>query len=294
MAGPSFVHSLARRRIALGWIGRRSVPRLVRREKDPFLGEDRRGRRLLLEDNFHTASLVALNVEVKAMALKLSVVPDRPARDCPTGAAPGMRRLGETKTWHDQSYRAGSTSRGRRRSRWARWRRPPICYAAMPDAFILSLQRGTSVQQAIRTGASRGKAASLDRGPIDSPVLGTSLGRAAPFARTRSPGARARMAVGSHRGRARGWAAWFRAADPDRMVAERLPRRRVPGSRSTCASGARVLTRRPRDRNDFPGIERRTEQTMETSDLRESGCAGVTDPALPPTARSIPPAASSV
>jgi len=146
----------------LGWIGGGAA---LYAEKDPFWEKTRGG--ASLEDNFNRIP-VALHVEVKD-ALKLTAFLTG-LRAMSDGAAPGMARW-ETKTWHDQSYVRVSAAEGAGLD--GPMAETAICYAAMPDAFILSL-REDIVQQAIDRRIAR-KAGKPDAAR-SKPWLGTSLG----------------------------------------------------------------------------------------------------------------------
>jgi hypothetical protein len=147
----------------LGWIGGGVA---LYAEQDPFWKEleDAGKGETFLEENFYRLPL-ALHVDVKD-PLKLAAFLTA-LRAMADGSAPGMVRW-ETKTWHDQPYVRISSNEGSGIPEKA-----SLSYAAMPDAFVLSL-REDLVQRAIDRRAER-KQGKVDPAR-DRPWLGSSLG----------------------------------------------------------------------------------------------------------------------
>jgi hypothetical protein len=121
----------------LGWIGGGVA---LYADQDPFWKElsDQKDRNEFMEGNVYRLPL-ALHVDVKD-PLKLAAFLTG-LRAMADGAAPGMVRW-ETKTWHEQAYVRIAPAEGVDLPNAA------ITYAAMPDAFVLSL-REEVVQRAI-------------------------------------------------------------------------------------------------------------------------------------------------
>ncbi len=147
----------------LGWIGGGVA---LYAEQDPFWKEigDAGKAEAFGEENFYRLPLV-LHVDVKD-PLKLAAFLTA-LRAMADGSAPGMVRW-ETKTWHDQPYVRIAPTGGSGIPEKA-----SLSYAAMPDAFVLSL-REDLVQRAIDRRADR-KQGKVDPAR-DRPWLGTSLG----------------------------------------------------------------------------------------------------------------------
>ncbi|MFN0008360.1 MAG: hypothetical protein ACKVXR_10660 [Planctomycetota bacterium] len=150
----------------LGWIGGGIA---LYADRDAFweelLGAPDRSRHL--EKGFYRMPL-ALHVEVQdPLKLAAFLVAVRAMAD---GTVPGMTRW-ETRTWHEQSYVAINAQEeaglGDELENMA------IYYAAMPDAFVLSLREDV-VQRAIDRRIAR-KAGEADAAR-DRPWLGSSLG----------------------------------------------------------------------------------------------------------------------
>ena len=147
----------------LGWIGGGVA---LYAEQDPFWKElqDSGKGEVFSEENFYRLPVV-LHVDVKD-PLKLAAFLTG-LRAMADGSAPGMVRW-ETKTWHEQPYiRIAATEET------GIPEKASLSYAAMPDAFVLSL-REDLVQRAIDRRAER-KQGKVDPAR-DRPWLGSSLG----------------------------------------------------------------------------------------------------------------------
>ncbi|HZO08696.1 MAG TPA: hypothetical protein VFC77_04920, partial [Myxococcota bacterium] len=150
----------------LGWVGGGVA---IYADRDAFWDELLRApdRSAFLEKGFYRMP-IALHVEVKdPLKLAAFLLAVRAMGD---GAAPGMARW-ETKTWHEQSYVAihaeESAGLGEEMANAA------VYYAAMPNAFVLSLREDV-VQRAIDRRIAR--KAATGAAPGERPWLGASLG----------------------------------------------------------------------------------------------------------------------